>query len=93
MTDQNLGAAARQEIPPEGKIMQLITGGFVVQVVYVAAKLGVADLLRDGEKTTTDLAAACGVDERSLYRLMRTLARLTISYRQLTTDHQLSLLK
>ncbi|MFN0279846.1 MAG: methyltransferase [Pyrinomonadaceae bacterium] len=78
MTDQNLGAAARQEMPPEGKVMQLIMGGFVSQAVYVAAKLGIADLLAVGEKTTADLAAASGADERSLYRLLRTLASLGV---------------
>ena len=78
MIDQNSGAATRQEVPPEGKIMQLIMGGFVEQAVYVAAKLGIADLLADGEKTAADLAAASKTDERSLYRLLRTLASLGV---------------
>lgn len=78
MTDHNTSAAARQEIPPEGQMMQLIMGGFVSQAVYVAAKLGIADQLAKGEKTTADLAASSGTDERSLYRLLRSLASLGV---------------
>ncbi len=78
MTDQNTSAAARHEIPPEGQIMQFIMGGFVSQAIYVAAKLGIADFLAKGEKTTADLAASSRTDERSLYRLLRSLASLGV---------------
>jgi hypothetical protein len=78
MTDQNISAAAMQAVPPEGQIMQLIMGGFVSQAVYVAAKLGVADLLVNGERSTADLAAATQTDERSLYRLLRSLASVGV---------------
>jgi hypothetical protein len=78
MSDQNSSAAAMQEVPPEGQIMQLIMGGFIAQAVFVGAKLGIADLLAGGEKNTRDLAAASGADEYSLYRLLRSLASLGV---------------
>src|SRR5436190_12392340 len=78
MTDQNTSGAAMQAIPPEGQIMQFIMGGFVSQAIYVAAKLGIADLLAGGERTAADLAAASGSDAYSLYRLLRSLATLGV---------------
>ncbi len=74
MTDQNTGAAAKHEMPPEGQIMQLAMGAFATQAIYVAAKLGIADLLAKGPKTAAELAAATETDAPSLYRLQRTLA-------------------
>ena len=65
-------------IPPEGHIMQLAMGGFAAQAVYVAAKLGIADLVTDGPKRSAELAAASGADERALYRLLRSLASLGV---------------
>lgn len=77
MTDQN-AAAAKQQLPPEAQIMNLAMGGFMTQAVFVAAKLGIADLLADGEKAASDLAAATHTDERSLYRLLRSLSSLGV---------------
>lgn len=48
------------------------------QAIYVAAKLGIADLLADGPKSSIDLATTTGTDARSLFRLMRALANLDI---------------
>jgi O-methyltransferase domain/Dimerisation domain len=53
---------------PDGKAYWL------AQAVYVAAKLGVADLLKDGPKSCRSLAAAMGVDQQALARLMRALS-------------------
>lgn len=60
--------------PPEVALTQLLTGSLATQAVYVAAKLGIADLLADGPKNANDLAAAAGVDGSSLYRVLRALA-------------------
>jgi hypothetical protein len=43
-------------------------------MIYVAAKLGIADLLGKGPRTAEDLAAAVGVKAWALYRVLRTLA-------------------
>ena len=77
MTDQN-SAAEGHAIPPEAQIMQLSMSVFISQAIYVGAKLGIADLVADGPKTTAELAAKSGTDERSLYRLLRTLASVGV---------------
>lgn len=52
-----------------------MAGGFpVARALYVAAKLGVADLLGEGAKSSADLAAATGTHAPSLERVMRLLA-------------------
>jgi ubiquinone/menaquinone biosynthesis C-methylase UbiE len=53
---------------------RLLTGYWISQAVHVAAQLGVADLLKDGPRTISDLARATGTHARSLYRLLRALA-------------------
>lgn len=44
------------------------------QCLYVAAKLGIADLLKDGPKHYVELAKASGVHANALFRLLRALA-------------------
>jgi hypothetical protein len=44
------------------------------QALYAAAKLGVADLLKDGPQTSSELARILKVDESALYRILRLLA-------------------
>src|SRR3989442_14129586 len=46
------------------------------QALYVVAKLGIADLLRDGRKTSEELAQRTKAHPRSLFRLLRYLASL-----------------
>ena len=64
--------------PTRETMATLINGYQTSQMLHVAAKLRIADLLKDGPRSTTDLAAAAGAHEDSLYRLMRTLASLGI---------------
>src|SRR5437763_85123 len=52
----------------------MMAGYWLSQAIYVAAKLGIADLLKDGPKGSGELAQAAGADPRSVYRLMRALA-------------------
>jgi hypothetical protein len=54
-------------------MLNLINGFHVARVLYVAAKLHIADLVKDGPRTCQDLAAQTGVDAPSLYRVMRVL--------------------
>jgi hypothetical protein len=56
----------------------MMTGYWVSQSISVAARLGVADLLQDGPRTSDDLATACGAHAPSLYRLLRGLASVGI---------------
>ncbi len=55
-------------------LLKIVNGYMLSQCVYVAAKLGVADFLRQGPKTPAELAAATGVHSESLFRVLRTLA-------------------
>jgi hypothetical protein len=66
-------------------LFQLATGYWTSQAIYVAAKLGVADLLQDGPQSYVALAAATDSDAPSLLRLMRTLASVGV-FSQLGTD-------
>jgi hypothetical protein len=56
----------------------MITGYWIAQAVHVAAKLGVADLLRDGPRSADDLAVATQAQPRALYRLLRALASVGV---------------
>src|SRR3977135_465941 len=60
--------------PPQAEMRGLIAGYWVSRLIYVAAKLGIADLLKDGPRTAGDLAAAAGVHAPALYRVLRTLS-------------------
>ena len=61
---------------PQDLVNRMITGYWQTQAVYVAAKLGIADLLTEGSRTVDDLAQATQVHSPSLYRLLRGLASL-----------------
>jgi hypothetical protein len=50
----------------------------LTQMIYVVAKLNVADLLANGPKSVEEIAAIVGAHPRSLYRLLRALASLGI---------------
>ena len=53
---------------------QMITGYWISQAIYAAAKFGIADHLKDGPKTVAELATATSTNPDALYRLMRALA-------------------
>jgi predicted transcriptional regulator len=55
-------------------LQDLILGKWLSQAVSVAARLGIADLLKDGPRDCDELARANQVDETALYRLLRALA-------------------
>jgi len=57
--------------------MQLLSmshGLVIQQALYSAAKLGVADLLKDGPQSSSELARELKVNESALYRVLRLLA-------------------
>ena len=59
---------------PAEQLFQMITGFALSQSISVAARLGIADLLKDGPKGSDELAKSAGVDESALARLLRFLA-------------------
>jgi hypothetical protein len=60
--------------PPQASLMRLLSGYWTSQCIYVAAHLGLADLLADGPQSVAQLAEATGTHAPSLYRLLRGLA-------------------
>jgi len=67
-------AQKAEQRPHAPGLSQLLRGSLVTQLIYVAATLGVADLLDDSPKSSRELAAALGVDPEALYRVLRALA-------------------
>jgi hypothetical protein len=59
---------------PVAQMMDLIWGYQRTQMVYVAAELGLADLLAEGPGSVDVLATATRTHAPSLYRLLRALA-------------------
>jgi ubiquinone/menaquinone biosynthesis C-methylase UbiE len=59
-------------------LLQMSNGYWVSQALYAAAKLGIADLLKDGAKHCDELAEATSTHPRSLYRLLRGLASVGV---------------
>ncbi|MFK8181822.1 MAG: methyltransferase [Phormidesmis sp.] len=55
-------------------LLQMITGMWVTQSIYVAASLGVADYLAEGAQDIDTLATQVKCDADYLYRVMRALA-------------------
>lgn len=68
--------AAQQQ--PETSLLGLVTGCWVSQAIYVAAKLGIADLIGAGPKSCQQLAAATQTDPGALFRILRALASVGI---------------
>ncbi len=67
-----------QPPPPPVRMLQMLIGGWVAQSIYVAAKLGLADLVASGPKTAAELAKACDANADALYRLLRALASVGV---------------
>ena len=63
---------------PQEQISRMLTGYWITQALYVAAKLGLADLLKDGPRTADGLASATKSHSRSVYRLLRGLASVGV---------------
>jgi hypothetical protein len=56
------------------ELTKLINGFQISQIIHVAASLGIADLLKDGSRSSVEIAADTGTHHRSMYRLMHALA-------------------
>jgi O-methyltransferase/methyltransferase family protein len=62
----------------QAALQQMTNGYWTTQIIYVAAKLGIADALEDGPQGLDALAQATRTHAPSLYRLMRALAGLGV---------------
>lgn len=59
-------------------LRERIMGFRATQMIYVAARLGLADRLAEGARTPEELAHLVGADAEALHRLLRALAGLGI---------------
>ena len=62
------------EVPPQVTMLQIISGFWLSRAVYIAAKLGLADLVTRQPKSAEELAQATETHAPSLYRVLRALA-------------------
>ncbi len=62
------------ETTPQELMQRMMTGYWLSQAIYVAARLRIADCLAEGPRTIEELAEATGTHPRTLYRLLRALA-------------------
>ncbi len=59
-------------------MLRMISGFRVSRAIYVAAELGIADLLKDGPKSSEELARLTSTHPPSLYRVIRALASVGV---------------
>src|ERR1700722_14869782 len=68
--------SAHVATPPPAAILQMLAGRWVCGAVTAAARLGIADQLAPGARSSDELAPRLRAHAPSLYRLMRALASL-----------------
>jgi hypothetical protein len=71
-------ATTKERNPSPPVLFEMATAYWLSQAIYVAAKLGIADLLKDGSQSYVALATSTGSDAPSLFRLMRALSSVGI---------------
>jgi orsellinic acid C2-O-methyltransferase len=71
-------APARPTPPPAAVLQQMLGGPTAASLLYVAAELGLADLVGQGHRTPAELAARTGADADALRRVLRGLAVLGV---------------
>ena len=64
--------------PAPPAVFRLIVGRFVSHLIYVAAKLELADHLKHGPRTVEELATAAEVQAPALHRVLRALASVGV---------------
>ena len=66
------------EETPRRALFRLVSGYQLSQALHVAARLGVADRLAGGPRSSDDVAAETGTHPDTLYRLLRALAAVGV---------------
>lgn len=56
------------------RLLELMAGKWASQAIYVAAELGIADLMKDDARATDEIAKILGVRQDTVFRLLRALA-------------------
>lgn len=65
-------------LPPHVVLMQLIDGVVVSRCITLAAEFGIADLLAEGPREVSALAASTSLNQDALYRILRALAAVGV---------------
>ena len=68
----------RPALPPQMVLYQMAIGHYLSRALHLAAKLGVADLLKDGARRAEELAEATDTHAPSLRRVLRFLASVGV---------------
>jgi hypothetical protein len=76
MTESNERPTA--DVSPSAAMLHLIMGFRVSRTIFVAAKLGLADLLKDGPRTSEQLARSTETHAPSLYRVLHALVSIGV---------------
>jgi len=66
------------EVSPHQRLDEMITGYWMSQAIYAAAKFDIAEHLKDGPKSVEELAKATSTNSDALHRLLRALASVGI---------------
>ncbi|MFN2531963.1 MAG: methyltransferase [Pyrinomonadaceae bacterium] len=74
----NTTIQAKPEVPPQAAMLNIINGFWISRAVYIIAKLGIPDILRDGARTAEELAQATNTHAQSLFRVLRALASVGV---------------
>src|SRR5687768_14661549 len=67
---------ARRMVPPEIAVLELTSGFMATQATYAVARLGIADVLAAGPRSSTEVAAELGVSPDATHRLLRACAAI-----------------
>jgi hypothetical protein len=67
-----------QMLTPEDQMMQWITSKWITKPIYVAAELGIADILRDGPMSVDALAQKTDTHAPTLFRILRALSSVGV---------------
>ena len=76
MPDEKITQSAA--LPPPVVLYQIGIGHYFSRALYLAANLGIADLLREAPRTHQELAQATETDPHSIRRVMRLLASVGV---------------
>jgi hypothetical protein len=74
MTGASASGTARTTRTPAAALQRLLIGYRLTQALGVVARLGIADLLAGGPRSSDDLARTTGSDPGALHRVLRLLA-------------------
>jgi ubiquinone/menaquinone biosynthesis C-methylase UbiE len=74
MQADTLDRLSTPQVPVHAQVIQMATAYWVSRAIYVAAQLGIADLLKDGPRDAEALAAATGTYAPAVGRVLRSLA-------------------